>query len=399
MKKKYKILNYLIILFIIFSNFSLSHSNEKYNIDENCERKILNKQLIKKKNELLIIEYCNALKNLSGKNLSKLNVTIAINFYIWRNYERTANASGWDPVEIIRQKDAQCQGRAILMAYLLDFYNIKSMQIAFWQYPENHAVIGVEIEENYFSIFDPLNGSFFFNHNKNKILSIEDLKNKESLHMIPTYNNKPLSDLLKKNIDDMNFFKHFDLNKKIYFSDLRYSVSIGLNSKTLKNKQLIVPNKTSLFQNGNFNALECEKIPSKFINLDEYKKLNENNEIFLKTKSQYALNNIFRIKQYCKNLTIRVPNENIDLQLIFKNKINKEKIYLLTIYSDYNDSKKQIINVINNSIIISLKKKKNCKNYFLNTDYCFLNFEIELDKEEQNLSLPIKELKIIKQII
>lgn len=49
MKKKYKILNYLIILFIIFSNFSLSHSNEKYNIDENCERKILNKQLIKKK--------------------------------------------------------------------------------------------------------------------------------------------------------------------------------------------------------------------------------------------------------------------------------------------------------------------------------------------------------------
>ena len=51
--------------------------------------------------------------HLSG--LDPMFLSQSINYYIWRNFRRSKNASGSDPEEIFLARDAQCQGRVLLM--------------------------------------------------------------------------------------------------------------------------------------------------------------------------------------------------------------------------------------------------------------------------------------------
>ena len=120
------------------------------------------------------------------QDLDPMSLSQSINYYIWRNFRRSENASGSDPEEIFLARDAQCQGRVLLMGAMLDRLGIQSRMVYLPDIGGGpHSVIEVKNRKGKYVVFDPLAGAFFSTKYPNGTpdLAISDLLSNPKKYM------------------------------------------------------------------------------------------------------------------------------------------------------------------------------------------------------------------------
>ncbi len=139
----------IIVIFLVFAQSCLAAASTSQAQDNSPTQTFLHQKLA---------------TILSGVKHTPRNEAIAINYYIWRNFSHSSTASGMNPVNIFKVKDAQCQGRTILFAYFADILHLKNRIVSIFNFPQGtsgtHSVIEVYYNHKY-HLFDPLSGSYF----------------------------------------------------------------------------------------------------------------------------------------------------------------------------------------------------------------------------------------------